>query len=121
MLRGCRRYPGSPATSHSYIQWYILHEIHLGSAEERDQSARARLRLRLATLIFEGPTLVQEDHRRDYGEQRLVAVGLADGVELTVVFTDRVDAHGHFERRIISARRSNRHERQAYQKALRGT
>lgn len=74
-----------------------------------------------ATLIFEGPTLVQEDHRRDYGEQRLVAVGLADGVELTVVFTDRVDAHGHFERRIISARRSNRHERQAYQKALRGT
>ncbi len=72
-----------------------------------------------ATLIFEGPTLAQEDRRQDYGEQRMVAIGLADGVELTVVFTDRVDAHGHLERRIISARRSNQHERQAYQKAIR--
>ncbi|HUG28009.1 MAG TPA: BrnT family toxin [Gemmatimonadales bacterium] len=74
-----------------------------------------------ATLIFEGSTLAREDHRQDYGERRMVAIGLADGVALTVVFTDRVDAHDHLERRIISARRSNRHERQAYQKALRST
>lgn len=72
-----------------------------------------------AALIFEGLTLVQEDRRQGYGERRLVAIGLADGIALTVVFTDRVDAHHHLERRIISARRSNRHERQAYQEALR--
>ena len=38
--------------------------------------------------------------------------------ELTVVYTDRLDAAGRLERRIISARRSNRYERQAYQEAI---
>lgn len=71
-----------------------------------------------ASLIFDGLTLEQEDRRQDYGERRVVAIGRVDGVELTVVYTDRTDATGHTERRIISARRSNRDERQAYQEAL---
>jgi hypothetical protein len=29
-----------------------------------------------ATLVFEGPTLEREDNRRDYGEKRVVAIGL---------------------------------------------
>ena len=70
-----------------------------------------------ATLIFDGPTLEQEDTRRDYGERRLVAVGLAQGIALTVVYSDRSSAPGP-ERRIISARRSNRRERKAYEEAL---
>ena len=71
-----------------------------------------------ASLIFDGHTLEREDEREDYGERRVIAVGRADGLELTVVYTDRVTASGRLERRIISARRSNRHERQAYQEAL---
>ena len=70
-----------------------------------------------ASLIFDGPTLEREDQRRDYGETRVVAVGLAQGVALTVVYTDRVEA-GAVVRRIISARLSNRRERQAYFQAL---
>ena len=66
-----------------------------------------------ATLVFEGPTLEREDSRRDYGERRTVAVGIACRVALTVVYTDRAEA-GEVVRRIISARVSNRHERQAY-------
>ena len=61
-----------------------------------------------ATLVFGGPTVVAEDQRQDYGERRFVAIGLADKLHLTVVFTDRVRADGELERRIISARRSNR-------------
>lgn len=67
-----------------------------------------------AALIFEGRTLEKTDRRRDYGERRVIAVGMAEEFLLTVVYTDRVTPHG-VERRIISARRSNRRERKAYQ------
>jgi len=70
-----------------------------------------------ATLIFEGPTLEREDTRRDYGEWRVITVGLAQGLALTVVYSDRAEA-GVVVRRIISARLSNRRERQAYFQAF---
>jgi len=72
-----------------------------------------------ATLIFQDATLEKEDRKRDYGERRMVAVGRADGVPLTVVYTDRIGGEGETNRRIISARRSNRHERRAYRKKTR--
>ena len=71
-----------------------------------------------ASLIFDGPTLEKQDGRKDYGELRVVAIGLADEIAVTVVYTDRSDDHGERIRRIISARRSNRRERKAYQAAL---
>lgn len=71
-----------------------------------------------ATLIFDGPTLEREDLRREYGERRIVATGLIHGLALTVCYTDRLDPDGEVNRRIISARRSNRRERKAHQEAL---
>ena len=68
-----------------------------------------------ATLIFEGPTLEKVDRRKDYGEKRVMAIGLAGDIALTVVYTDRFDEAGELVRRIISARRSNRREREAYE------
>ena len=73
--------------------------------------------LDFATLIFAGPTLEREDTRQDYGERRVIAIGLVQGIALTVVYTDR-PAEADVERRIISARRSNRRERRAYEDAL---
>jgi uncharacterized DUF497 family protein len=70
-----------------------------------------------ATLIFDGPTLEKPDRRKDYGEERVVATGLAQRIELTVVYTDRGTGADR-ERRIISARRSNRRERKAYQASV---
>jgi uncharacterized DUF497 family protein len=70
-----------------------------------------------ATLIFEGPTLEREDTREDYGERRVIAVGLAQAIPVTVVYTDR-PAGGPVMRRIISARRSSGRERKAYEEAL---
>lgn len=72
-----------------------------------------------ATQVFDKPTLERQDTRRDYGERRVVAIGLADGIALTLVYTDRAEA-GVLVRRIISARVSNRRERQAYEQAVYG-
>ena len=71
-----------------------------------------------ASLVFGSPTLERIDTRQDYGEVRRVALGFADGIPLTVVYTDRAEA-GDVVRRIISARVSNRRERQAYAKVFR--
>ena len=70
------------------------------------------------TLIFDGPTLERHDNRQDYGEMRIVALGIADGIPLTVVYTDRAEG-GEIVRRIISARVSDRRERKAYREIFR--
>lgn len=79
---------------------------------ERNLAARG-FDFAFASLIFQGATLERVDRRRDYGERRVIAIGVADGRHITVVYTDRP-----YVRRIISARRSNREERQAYEKAV---
>ncbi len=97
---------------------YTLHgPIRIAFAWDHAKSAR-NLAVRgfdfeFATLVFEGWTLQQEDRRRDYGERRWVAIGRADHSLITVVYADR-DVAGVVHRRIISARVSSRHERQAY-------
>jgi len=70
---------------------------------------------------FDHTYVEYDDTRRDYGERRVVAVGLADGVPLTVVFTDRVDPGGGLVRRLISVRVSNRKERRRYAESLKAT
>ena len=70
-----------------------------------------------ASLIFEGLTLEREDTRRGYGERRIIAQGVADGLCLTVVYTDRRNFSGELERRIISARPCSRKERAHYAEA----
>ena len=47
-------------------------------------------------------------------------VGVAQGIHLTVAYTDRFVPGQDIERRIISARRSNRRERKAYSEASAG-
>ena len=69
-----------------------------------------------ATQIFDGSTLERADSRRDYGERRVIAVGKAQDIALTVVYTDRAESNGEVSRRLISARKSNRREREAYKK-----
>ena len=70
-----------------------------------------------ATQVFDGTTLERVDSRRDYGERRVIALGRAQDMALTVVYTDRAEASGEVDRRIISARKSNRREREAHKKA----
>ena len=60
-----------------------------------------------ALRVFDGPVFEIKDHRR--GEDRIVAIGLVENVEIVVVYV----MHGQ-RRRMISARKANRHERQDY-------
>jgi uncharacterized protein len=74
--------------------------------------ARHGIAFQDAVGIFEGPTLERVDDRFEYGEVRVYAIGIIKGVEITVIYTDVSQA----ERRIISAWRAERHEREAYWK-----
>lgn len=67
-----------------------------------------------AKRIFEGPTVERIDDRFEYGEVRMYAIGLVNGLEITVIYTDRSDD----ERRIISAWRAEPHERRYYWKRI---
>ncbi|MFP4004506.1 MAG: BrnT family toxin [Alphaproteobacteria bacterium] len=66
-----------------------------------------------ASRIFEGPIIEFEDNRRDYGEERFIAIGRVDDIYLTVVYTWR-----EHRRRIISARKASRKERDVYDQAI---
>ena len=69
-----------------------------------------------AQRIFEGLTVERVDDRFDYGEVRVYAIGLVNGIEITVIYTDR----GNDERRIISAWKAEPHERRTYWKKIEG-
>lgn len=62
-----------------------------------------------AIRIFLGRTVERQDHRRDYGERRMIAIGETSGDILTVVYTDRGET-----RWIITAWPSNRKERERW-------
>ncbi len=84
----------------------------MGCHQEHGQPAKHGIDFRDVVRIFERPVLEKTDRRRDYGEERIAAVGIAMGLGLYVVYTIRGG-----KRRIISARRANRHEREAYRLA----
>ena len=66
-----------------------------------------------ARQVFEGPVFEKVDTR--HGEDRILAIGLMEGIEIVVVYAIRGK-----RRRIISARRAHRDERQDYANRLRG-
>jgi uncharacterized protein len=62
-----------------------------------------------AVKIFDGPTLEKVDDSFDYGETRVYAIGVVNEIEITVIYSD-----SSTDRRIISAWKAERHEREAY-------
>jgi hypothetical protein len=63
-----------------------------------------------ATLVFLDENRIErEDDREGYGEERWITVGLAGAFEVTVLYTARENRI-----RIISARKADSDERQAY-------
>lgn len=67
-----------------------------------------------AREVFSDPlrTVRSDDARDDHGEERWVTVGFVGGRLVVVVYTESDDV-----RRIISARKANRHEREGYDRA----
>ena len=84
--------------------------------DEAKSAANASMRglpFDLAILLFDGPTLEIVDHRKDYGETRIRALGRVGNLVLACVYTDRAET-----RRIISLRHASRKERDAYREAF---
>lgn len=85
--------------------------------EEKNQAniAKHGIGFARAKQIFAGPTLYRVDERRDYGERRIVSIGMIEEILiLVVVHTDRRGVT-----RIISARPAKRAERKRYAEAIR--
>ncbi|NKC14837.1 MAG: BrnT family toxin [Gammaproteobacteria bacterium] len=68
-----------------------------------------------AEELFQGPMLTSLDEREEYGEDRWIGIGQAQGRARVVVFTER--GVGKVIR-IISMRKALSHERKAYEKVL---
>jgi uncharacterized DUF497 family protein len=66
-----------------------------------------------ASEIWNGPVAEKVDERRDYGEIRIIAIGITARYPLVVVYTRRGET-----RRIISARKANSRERALYEKEI---
>jgi uncharacterized protein len=86
--------------------------------EYDDEKSEATLQDRgidfdFAARVFDGDFIEYEDERHDYGERRYVAIGPIEGTVFAVVYTWRND-----RRRIISARRASRRERDAYRRTI---
>jgi uncharacterized DUF497 family protein len=78
--------------------------------KNRRNIARHGIAFEDAARIFDGPTLERVDDRFEYSEVRVYAIGVVNGIEITLIYTDVSET----ERRIISAWRAERHEREAY-------
>lgn len=59
--------------------------------------------------VFQSPIVLAEDARTDYGEQRMLALGLLDTVVVLIVHVESEDTI-----RVISMRKANRHETNNY-------
>lgn len=81
---------------------------------KREQVIRERgVDLLYAAQIFEGDVLTRIDDREDYGEIRLISLGMVENECFVVVHTRREDAI-----RLITAWKGGRDERSQYQAGI---
>ncbi|MEE4297771.1 MAG: BrnT family toxin [Wenzhouxiangella sp.] len=67
------------------------------------------LDFRDAERVFCGPLLLFEDDREEYGEERMIAVGLLDALVVLIVHVESKDCI-----RVISMRKANNHETELF-------
>ena len=66
-----------------------------------------------AGAVFSGLTFDRVDRRQDYGEERIITIGVLAGRMVVIVWTQRDDA-----RHDISMRKANDREKQRYEAYL---
>jgi uncharacterized DUF497 family protein len=82
-------------------------------AKNRTNFAKHGLDFEDAEQVFTGPCVTFVDDRFDYGEDRLITLGLLAGRAVIIAHAPRGEAT-----RIISMRKANRREKKIYQKRL---
>jgi uncharacterized DUF497 family protein len=68
-----------------------------------------------APAIFDSPWLARPDTRREYGEDRWIAIGVSKGRVVVVVFTELDNGEMI---RIISMRKAEKHEQKEFETLL---
>jgi uncharacterized DUF497 family protein len=63
--------------------------------------------------VFAGPTVEFQDDREEYGEHRVVTIGMLDASLVVIVSTERGP-----DTRIISMRRADKRERKIYEEEI---
>jgi uncharacterized DUF497 family protein len=81
--------------------------------KSRKNVAKHGLSFEDAEQVFSGPCVTFEDDRFDYGESRLITLGLLAGRLVVIAHSPRDEGT-----RIISMRKGNRREQKIYQKRL---
>jgi uncharacterized DUF497 family protein len=84
-------------------------KIEYDAAKSRRNAERRGVHFADAIELLSGPHVMQGDARRDYGARRVIAYGLIRGRMHVCVYTLRGDTY-----RIISLRKANRREVDAY-------
>jgi hypothetical protein len=82
-------------------------------AKNRQNLAKHGLSFEDAGQVLCGPCVTFEDDRFDYGEERLITLGLLAGRLVVIAHSPRDEAT-----RIISMRKGNRREQEIYQERL---
>jgi uncharacterized DUF497 family protein len=82
-------------------------------AKNRSNFAKHGLDFEDAEQVFSGPCVTFEDDRFDYGEERLITLGLLADRLVVIAHAPRGDST-----RIISMRKANRREKKIYQERL---
>lgn len=90
-------------------------EFEYDQEKSKQNFAKHGVDLLDGALIFEKKTIEWLDTRRDYGEDRIIAIGIADDQFLVVVYVKRGDVI-----RLISTRKGGRRDREKYEKAVSG-
>ena len=81
---------------------------------KRDRTLAERgLDFARAAEVFAGPQFTREDGRFDYGEQRLITVGVLGERMVVMVWTPRGET-----RHVISMRKANDREQERYRRYL---
>jgi len=75
--------------------------------KDRANAKKHAIRFEDAVGIWNDFVFDRIEDSLDYEEERLLAIGLINGIEIVVVYTERRE-----DRRIISARKADRRERQ---------
>jgi len=82
-------------------------------AKNRANLAKHGLSFEDAAQVFSGPCVTFEDDRFEYGEERLITLGLLAGRLVVMAHSPRDEGT-----RIISMRKGNRREQKIYQERL---
>ena len=78
--------------------------------KDADNYAKHGVSFETATEVFKDTFAIERlDDRESYGEDRFILIGMAEGVVITVVYTERSGSI-----RIISARNATKHEQDDY-------